>query len=217
MPDAPSDVLLIYLHGIVPPGGASPQKTNLQRVVANAARRAGVVALLPRGEQGLGPKGQERWWSWPTGESSYRRRGPALVASLAGARRRLEALTGVAFARVYVAGSSAGAYFVSELALHGGLPADGFAAVSGGAARPTAEFAALPPAPFYVGYGTYDPAAASARALGAQLRHAGWPVRVATHPVPHGAHEVYLDEAFAFWRQTATRPGEKASRAAPER
>jgi predicted esterase len=200
LPDAAPDALLIYLHGIVPPSGPSPQKTNLETVVTKAARRAGVAALMPRGERGLGPKGQEQWWGWPTGEGSYRRRGPALVAAVVEARRRFEAFTGVAFARVYVAGSSSGAYFVSELALHGGLRADGYAAISGGAARPTAELASLPPTPFYIGYGTHDPAANSARALAALLRHAGWPVRIEAHPVPHGAHEVYLDEAFAFFR-----------------
>src|SRR5687767_5816553 len=56
LPDAPPDTLLIYLHGIVPPAGPSPQKTNLETVVSNAARRAGVAALVPRGERGLGPK-----------------------------------------------------------------------------------------------------------------------------------------------------------------
>ncbi len=203
LPDAPPEALLIYLHGIVPPGGSSPQKTNLEAVVASAARRAGVAALVPRGVQGLGPRGQERWWSWPTGEGSYRRRGPALAAAVADARRRFEAFAGVTFARVYVAGSSAGAYFVTELALHGGLRADGYGAISGGAARPTAEFASLAPAPFYVGHGTYDPAATSAKALGAFLRRAGWTVRVEAHPVPHGAHAIYLDEAFAFWRANA--------------
>ncbi|HEU4405429.1 MAG TPA: hypothetical protein VFS43_09085 [Polyangiaceae bacterium] len=200
LPDAPPEALLIYLHGIVPPSGPSAQKTNLETVVTNASRRAGVAAIMPRGEQGLGPKGQEQWWGWPTGEASYRRRGPALIAAIAETRRRFEAFTGVAFSRVYVAGSSSGAYFVSELALRGGLRADGFAAISGGAPRPTAELASLAPTPFYIGYGTHDPAAASARALAALLRRAGWPLRVEAHPVPHGTHEVYLDEAFAFFR-----------------
>jgi hypothetical protein len=41
----------------------------------------------------------------------------------------------------------------------------------------------------------------SARALAGLLRGAGWPVRVAEHPLGHGAKEVYLDEALAFWRE----------------
>ena len=35
--------------------------------------------------------------------------------------------------------------------------------------------------------------------IAAVLEAAHWPVRVAEHPVGHGAREVYLDEAFAFW------------------
>jgi predicted esterase len=202
LPAAPPDELLIYLHGIVPPNQTSAQKTNLQRVVANAARRAGVAALIPRGEQGLGPAGLERWWSWPTGESSYRRRGPTLVRALEDARGRLEALAGVRFAKLYLAGSSAGAYFVAELALHGALRAHGYAAISGGAARPTAELASLEPAPFYVGHSTHE-SGESARALGELVRRAGWPTRLEARPVPHGAHEAYLDGAFALWRERA--------------
>lgn len=203
LPDAPPRELLIYLHGIIPPEQASPQKTNLEAVVANAARRAGVAALIPRGEQGLAPRGRERWWGWPTSDASYRRRGPALVSALRDARERFEAFTGVAFGRIYVAGSSSGAYFVTELALRGSLRADGFAAISGGAGRSTASLASLAPTPFYIGYSTHDASAGSARELGALLRGAGWPVRVEAHPVPHGAHEVYLDEAFIFWREHA--------------
>ena len=30
-------------------------------------------------------------------------------------------------------------------------------------------------------------------------------MRVEAHPLPHGAHEVYVDEAFAFWREHAPR------------
>jgi predicted esterase len=206
LPDAPPDTLLIYLHGIVPPAGPSPQKTNLETVVSNAARRAGVAALLPRGERGLGPKGQEHWWGWPTGEAPYRQRGPALVRSILEARARFEAFSGLTFARVYLAGSSSGAYFVSALARKGALPADGFAAISGGAGSPTPELAALAPKPFYIGHGTHDPAATSARALAALLRRAGWPVRLEAHPLPHGTSEVYLDEAFAFWREQARGP-----------
>jgi poly(3-hydroxybutyrate) depolymerase len=203
LPDAPPRELLIYLHGIIPPEQASPQKANLEAVVANAARRAGVAAIIPRGEQGLAPRGRDRWWGWPTGDASYRRRGPALVALLGDARARFEAFVGITFARVYVAGSSSGAYFVSQLALRGSLRADGFAAISGGAGRDAGSLASLTPAPIYIGYSTHDASAGSARSLGALLRGAGWPVRVEAHEVPHGAHEVYLDEAFAFWREHA--------------
>jgi predicted esterase len=200
LPAERTDTLLIYLHGIVPPTKESRQKTNFEAVVANASGRARVAALLPRGDLGLaGPKYRE-WWGWPTGEPGYRAHGARLVKKIGEKRAALERVAGARFERVYVAGSSAGAYFVAALALHGAIEADGFGAMSGGAGWRTPELAKLPPKRFYVGYGAYDSVASSARALGELLRAAGWPVRVAEHPLGHGAKEIYLDEAFAFWR-----------------
>ncbi|WP_437276810.1 hypothetical protein WME90_36990 [Sorangium sp. So ce375] len=53
----------------------------------------------------------------------------------------------------------------------------------------------------YIGFGAQDTVGGSARAPAGLLPGAGWPVRVAEHPFGHGAKEVYLDEAFAFWRE----------------
>jgi predicted esterase len=202
LPSAPPRELLIYLHGIVPPQKASAQKTSFQTVVANASRRAGVAALLPRGRRGLAPKGHDGWWGWPTTAATYAALAGELVADFAEKRRKLEALTGRPFERLYVAGSSSGAYFAADLAVNGGITADGFGAMSGGAFRDTTSKRA-PVAPFYIGYGTRDTVADSARALANRLREQGWPVVLATHPLPHGAAEVYLDEAIAFWRGSA--------------
>ncbi|WP_437333507.1 hypothetical protein [Sorangium sp. So ce394] len=201
LPDAPTRALLIYLHGIVPPGKESQQKTNFETVVSRAARRAGVAALMPRGKVGLAPKGYARWWGWPTGGPAYEKHAAAFVATFAEKRRKLEEVAGVAFSRVYVAGSSSGAFFAAALALRGGIDADGFGAMSGGGGQATAELATRAPRPFYIGFGAHDSVGRSARALADVLRGAGWPVRVAEHPVGHGAKEVYLDEAFAFWRE----------------
>ncbi|WP_437997125.1 hypothetical protein WMF26_40555 [Sorangium sp. So ce185] len=201
LPDAPTRAVLIYLHGIVPPGKESQQKTNFETVVSRAARRAGVAALMPRGKVGLAPKGYARWWGWPTGGPAYEKHAAAFVATFAEKRRKLEEVAGVAFSRVYVAGSSSGAFFAAALALRGGIDADGFGAMSGGGGQATAELATLAPRPFYIGFGAHDSVGRSARALADVLRGAGWPVRVAEHPVGHGAKEVYLDEAFAFWRE----------------
>lgn len=200
LPDAPTQELLIYLHGTVPPARTSPQKTNFQTVVSRASRRANVAVLMPRGRQGLAPKGQTSWWGWPTSGEQYRALARELIADLADKRQKLEALTSQPFTRLYLAGSSSGAYFVVALALSGDLPAQGFAAISGGAVRPGHDFTRLTPAPFYVGYGTFDPVSTSSRSLAAQLRRAGWPVLLSTHPLPHGAAEIYLDEAFTFFR-----------------
>ena len=203
LPERPTEALLIYLHGIVPPERTSVQKTTFETVVSNTSRRANAAALMPRGKKGLGPKGLEKWWAWPTSEGATRRQGPELVATIREKRQKFEATTGIRFSRVYLAGSSSGAWFVASLALTGGLDADGYGAMSGGAGRATPELARLAPKPFYIGYGTHDSVAAGARQLGEVLRAAGWPVRVAQHPVGHGAKEIYLDEAFAFWQKNA--------------
>jgi len=201
LPEAPTRTLLVYLHGVVPPEKTSAQKTNYQAVVANASRRAGAAALMPRGNQGLAPKGIEKWWGWPTSPSTYKRHAAELVERIQAARRKLEDSTGIQFERVYLAGSSSGAYFVATLAQRGGIEVDGFGAMSGGTTVLEPSFQALRPRPVYIGYGLYDTVGESARELGRLLEKAKWPVRVAEHRVGHGAREVYLDEAFPFWAQ----------------
>ncbi len=191
--------LLVYLSGIVPLVAKSPQKENVQRIVASAAKRAGVVALLPRGRRGIGPKDARDWWAWPTSAADYATHAAAMVAEWAAARAKLEAALG-AFDRTYLAGSSSGAYFLTALALTGAVEMDGYAAASGGAPGLGASRARSgKKGPFYVGYASGDPTNAGPKALGAYLASAGWPVRVAEHPGGHGAKEAYLDEAFAFW------------------
>jgi predicted esterase len=203
LPEAPSEELLIYLHGIVPPSKDSRQKTNFERVVSAASRRAGVAALMPRGRVGLAPRGHDGWWGWPTSRLAYREHAEALVGELAEKRSKLERLIGRPFRRVYLAGSSSGAYFVTALALQGALPASGYGIISGAADRPDVDLTALPRSPFYIGFGTRDTVGDAARALGKRLERAGFPVVVAAHPLPHGTAEVYLDEAFAHFRAHA--------------
>ncbi|HEY3815582.1 MAG TPA: hypothetical protein VGL81_00340 [Polyangiaceae bacterium] len=199
--------LLVYLHGIVPPRPDSPQKRNFETAVLEASVRSGVAALVPRGRRGLGPvPGARDWWAWPTTSAAIAEMTPALVARWAASKKKLEELAGAPFERTYLAGSSNGAYYVSALALRGDVPTpsfpvDGFGAMSGGAAGGTAaHLSTLAPRPFYVGFGTYDEQSrTNARGLIAVLRAARWPVRSAEHPLSHGANEVYLEEAFAFW------------------
>jgi predicted esterase len=201
LPEVRTSELLIYLHGIVPPTKTSVQKTNFENVVANAAERAKVAALIPRGEQGMAPKGYPGWWGWPTAPASYRQHGAQQIEKLRQKQKQLEALVGSKFERVYLAGSSSGAYFVVAIALHGGMPeVSGFGMVSGGSGYRTEGFAELPKRPVYIGFGKSDSVAPGARGLGRLLEKAGWPVQLAAHPLPHGAREVYLDEAFEFWR-----------------
>jgi predicted esterase len=170
-------------------------------VVATSARRAGIAALLPRGQQGLAPKGRDNWWGWPTNQPTYEAYAAGMIATIAEKRKKLESWVGLPFSRIYLAGSSSGAYFVSRLALHGDLQADGYGAMSGGSVPEGVDLAHVTPKPFYVGYGQYDPARGAARTLATLLRGAGWPVREAAHPTGHGARSIYLDEAFAFFSE----------------
>jgi len=200
LPAAPTQELIIYLHGILPPTKTSAVKTNFQKVVASASQRAGVAALIPRGRRGLAPKGHEQWWGWPTTPAAHARFAQEIVAELMSKRLKLETLTGSRFSRLYVAGSSSGAYFAVGLALGRELEADGFAVLSGGADLPSVALRGLLPKPVYIGYGIQDSVGSAARSLAERLKSAGWPVRLSPHPGGHGAKEVYLDEAFAFWR-----------------
>ncbi|MCC6216179.1 MAG: hypothetical protein IT376_15045 [Polyangiaceae bacterium] len=202
VPDAESTELLVHLHGIVPPAGASAVQANLQRVVSSAALRAGVTAVLPRGVQGLAPRGHDGWWGWPTSARAYDRHGAALVERLVEVRARLERLRGSPFRRAYVVGSSSGAYFVALLAWRGALAADGWGALSGGGVVSGAA-ASGARAPFYLGYGDRDSVGASVRALGAALGREGFPIELAAHPTGHGVREAYLDEALRFFRSKA--------------
>jgi len=202
LPDARTSELMLYLHGTIPPGKTSPQKTNLGAVLANAAKRGQFAALLPRGRKGLAPASQKDWWGWPTSAEQYQRFAPEMVTKFSEKRQKLEALIGAPFERFYVAGSSSGAYFTAALALRGELTADGYAAISGGAWVEHPRTAELASKPFYVGFGRHDTVAPGAKRLGERLRAAGWPVSVAVHPLPHGAREIYLDEAVAFFRST---------------
>jgi predicted esterase len=194
--------LLIYLSGIVPPVAKSPQKENVQRIVAAAAQKAGVAVLLPRGRRGIGPKDAKDWWAWPTGAADYARYSTEMITEWKAARTRMEDALGRRFERTYLAGSSSGAYFIAALALSGAIDVDGYAAASGGApglASPGRTDAGAIKRPFYVGYATGDPTNGGPKALGAYLSSAGWPVRVKEHPGGHGARQEYLDDAFAFW------------------
>ncbi|HEX8793291.1 MAG TPA: hypothetical protein VF765_20250 [Polyangiaceae bacterium] len=210
LPALPADHprrLLVYLHGIVPPVPDSEQKRKVETAVLHACTRAGVAALVPRGIRGVGPAGAHDWWAWPTSATDVTQLAPSLVGRWVDAKRALEAIAGAPFDRTYLAGSSNGAYFLAALAERGDLPSpafpvDGFAAISGGAAGANAATALAggSPRPFYVGYGVYDETTtAGTRGLVAALEAARWPVHAAPHPLGHGANEIYLDEAFAFF------------------
>lgn len=216
-PQGRATKLLVYLHGIVPPTRDSVQKQAVQGAVIAAARRAGALAVVPRGHRGIGPGGARDWWAWPTSPATHAQRVKEIVARWVEMKKKLEALNGAPFEKTYLAGSSNGAYFLSALALRGdadalGFPIDGYGAMSGGApgGRGADALSGRAPRPVYVGYGTYDAETKKgAKALADVFEAAGWPVKIAEHPFGHGAREVYLDEAFAFWSATGDAAGSK--------
>ena len=201
--------LLVYLHGIVPPLAVSVQKQTVEGAVLRAATRAGVAAIVPRGRRGIGPEGARDWWAWPTEPATHAKLVKELVTRWAAAKNKLEGIAGAPFARTYLAGSSNGAYFVAALLMRGdcdalGFPIDGYGAMSGGApgGRGADALAGRPPRPFYVGFGAHDEESKrGARALASVATASRWPVKLSEHPFGHGAREVYLDEAFAFWHE----------------
>lgn len=206
LPERPTKTLLVYLPGLTPPGVESNEKRTVQTVVVNSARRAGIAALVPRGptrDELASPardaKGLGSYRSWPTSDDAYGRHARRLVERIRAHQRALETLIGAPFERVYLGGSSAGAYFVGHLAIRGDFLADGFAVISGGSSRPAPRLAALPKRPLYIGFGDGDIVGATAEELAKQARAAGWNVRVAMHHTGHGSREFYLDEAFALF------------------
>jgi predicted esterase len=202
-PDAPSArSLVIYLPGIVPPVTPNPQLENVDRIVHDVALARGFTALIPRGRRGIGPPHAKDYYAWPTNAADYAAYAPTMITHWLDAKQTLERALGRPFEHLYVAGSSSGAWFVVALAFRGALPADGWAAISGGSPGTwtSRDLATRTPKPFYVGFGESDPsAAAGARALVAVLRAAKWPVEAQAHPFGHGARAVYLEEAFATW------------------
>lgn len=199
--------LLVYLHGIVPPVKDSVQKQTVEGAVMKAAMRAGVAAIVPRGRRGIGPAGAHDWWAWPTSPDAHARMVKEIIARWAVLKKKLEEGRGRGFEKTYLAGSSNGAYFLSAIALRGdadelGFPIDGYGAMSGGApgGRGAEALKGRGARAIYVGYGAYDAETKpGALALAGVFESAHWPVRLAEHPFGHGAREVYLDEAFAFW------------------
>lgn len=215
-PERRATKLLVYLHGIVPPTKESAQKQGFQAAVVAATRRAGAVAMVPRGRRGIGPEGARDWWAWPS-PASQPEMVKTIVARWVEMKRRLEVINGAPFEATYLAGSSNGAYFLAALALRGdcdalGFPIDGYGAMSGGSpgGRGAAALKGRAPRPMYIGHGTYDATTKNgAKALAAVFEAAGWPVKRSEHPVGHGAREVYLDEAFAFWAAAADDAGRR--------
>jgi predicted esterase len=191
--------LLVYLHGTIAPTGGT--QSVVQQIVRANAEKRGYVALMPRGRRGIGPNKIQEWWAWPTSRDAHERYAKTMIAGWLEQRRALEARLGASFEKTFLAGSSNGAYFLAVLALKGEIDVDGFGAFSGGSPAGFTEARVTTGArpPFYVGYGAYDDSKDMPIALGELLSRVGWPSEVRAQRIGHGANEVYLDEAMAFW------------------
>jgi predicted esterase len=195
-----ADTLVIFLHGVIQPG--TEWQWAQQRAIARAAKSNGFEALMPRGRRGIGPRGMEDWWTWPTGVRAQRAVEDALVEEWLGARKKVEERRGAPFSRMVVIGFSNGAYYAASLALRGRMAVDGYGLFAGGGSEyleRQAERVKLRP-PIYLGYGGRDPVAKKdARALGAMLARVGWRHKLVGRPaVGHTMTDAGLREALDF-------------------
>jgi len=198
--DGTPRTLVIFLHGVIKSG--TTWQHNQQKGFALYAKRYGFTALMPRGRQGVGPKGMRDWWTWPTSAKAQKEVEAAVVEEWMTARTQLEAKDGKPFERVLVAGFSNGAYYASSLALRGRLEVDGYAIFAGGSApgylQKRARNVERRP-PIYVGYGTKDAAGRDASKLGIALRALGWKHRVeARAGVGHSITDSQFKHAWQF-------------------
>lgn len=199
--------LVVFLHGVVKPG--TGWQWQQQRAAQRFARQHGFVALMPRGQRGVGPKGMEDWWTWPTGAPAQARIEEQVLTSIAQARGELEERLGRRFERVWVFGFSNGAYYATDLAmrgrlLSGALKADGFAVFAGGSAaehtRRKAEQVASR-TPLFVSWGLKDRDAPNQAKLSAMLRQLHWPTAAASSAkTGHEMPDSHVAAAVKFLR-----------------
>ncbi|AKT37666.1 alpha/beta hydrolase [Chondromyces crocatus] len=192
--------LVISLHGVISPN--SGWQWAQQRGAARIGARYGATVLMPHGRQGIGPKGMESWWAWPTADAMQKAHEDALIAQWDAARATLEQRDGRRFERVFVFGFSNGAYYATSLALRGKLPVDGYAVFAGGSGAKYLELAGQRTkqrAPIFVAWGGKDKAHRDQQALASLLKRLKWPS--ASLGAPRAGHTVtdaQVTKAMAF-------------------
>src|SRR5688572_14029627 len=123
--EAQRDTLVIFLHGVIKPD--TTWQHQQQRAIARGARVNRFDVMMPRGRRGIGPKGMQDWWTWPTGVAAQQKVEPEILQEWSGARTELETRRGSPYAKVFVFGFSNGAYYATQLALRGKTPGQGSA------------------------------------------------------------------------------------------
>lgn len=198
--------LIIFLHGVIQPG--TTWQWAQQRGAARAAARHGFTMIAPRGRRGIGPKGMEDWWTWPTAAAAQKAHEDALIDAWGAARALLEKRAGKAFERVWVFGFSNGAYYATSLAMRDRFPADGYAVFAGGSGAAYLRQAgarAKRRAPVYVGWGHKDRDRRDQEKLARMLRDLRWPSKARGRKgVGHAMTDAQVDEAVAFLSLPAT-------------
>ncbi|MBI3203588.1 MAG: dienelactone hydrolase family protein [Myxococcales bacterium] len=205
------DTLVIFLHGLTKLG--TTWQWNGQRGLARAAKAHGFEVITPRGRLGAGSSKYADHWNWPSSAEGQNSVEPEVLAEWKAAQELLEKRNGRPFARVWVWGFSAGAYYATSLALRGRVPVAGYAVFAGGGAPKGVERWAKgtrPKPPVYVGYGHKDRARKDPARLGRALRAMGWKSMVVGRPgVGHSMTDAQVREAVAFLQSG------KAPRTAP--
>lgn len=148
---APTGELLIVLHGMSPPGAVH---RSTQQMVATLVEKEGVVALFPRGRQGLcsWDASVKDWWCWPTSRAAVDAHAPELLAEWEGSIARIERHLAQPLQRRYLLGFSNGGYLAAYLGLEHWLDLGGVGVVGAGRmiGKDGAD-ATLPP--FYIAVG----------------------------------------------------------------
>ncbi len=199
-PERAPDTLVIFLHGLTKLG--TTWQWNGQRGLARAAKAHGFEVITPRGRLGAGSKKYADHWNWPSSAEGQKQLEAEVLAEWKAAQQELEKRNGRPFAKVYVWGFSAGAYYAASLALRGRLPVAGYGIFAGGGAPKGVERWAKgtqPKPPIYVGYGHKDRARKDPARLGRALKAMGWKsLVVGRAKVGHSMTDAQVREAFAF-------------------
>lgn len=202
--EAQRETLVIFLHGVVKPDTGWQHQQ--QRAIARAARVNGFDVLMPRGRRGIGPKGMQDWWTWPTSVAAQRKVEPEILQEWDVARTQLQTRRGTPYAKVLVFGFSNGAYYATQLALRGKTPGQGSAVFAGGASGDWLERHAQmvrERLPLYVEAGSRDKTAVDdARRLRRMLQRLDWPHRfVERQGGGHSMPDAGLKLAFEYLTQ----------------
>jgi predicted esterase len=200
----PSDTLVVFLHGLTKVG--TSWQHNGERTLVRGAKANGFEVIMPRGRRVAGSKFGSDYFNWPTSAKAQAELESEVLGEWQAAQKTLEERNGKPFAKIYVWGFSAGAYYVSSLALRGRLPVAGYATFAGGGApKGAARWArgTHPKPPIYVGYGRKDKSRKDPIRLSHELRVMHWPRKVVERKkLGHSMTDAQMREAWKFLEKT---------------